>query len=351
MGARMNPFTKIPATVITGFLGAGKTTLIRHLLATAGGRRLALLINEFGEIGIDAEILNGCGESGCGAQEIIELANGCICCTVAEDFLPAIERLLALDPLPSHIIIETSGLALPKPLIKAFDWPAVRARLTVDGVIAVIDGKAVVDGRFAGDPERLARQRQADPSVAHDNPLAEVFEDQLLCADLVVLNKADLIGLDEQRRIAAQVAATVPRAVKILPAREGKIDPSVLLGLSAAAEDDIAARPSHHDGEATHDHGDFESASFEIGAVSDADALLRRLGEITERHDVLRIKGFAELRGKPHRMLVQGVGSRFQKSFDRRWRAGEERRGCLVVIGQKDLDKTSIAHALSSCRT
>ncbi|MBO0734713.1 MAG: cobalamin biosynthesis protein CobW [Methylocapsa sp.] len=344
----MNPFTKIPATVVTGFLGAGKTTLIRHLLANARGRRLALLINEFGDIGIDAQILNGCGDAGCGAQEIIELANGCICCTVAEDFLPAIERLLALDPLPSHIVIETSGLALPKPLVKAFDWPAVRARLTVDGVIAVVDGKAVADGRFADDPERLARQRQADPSVAHDNPLEEVFEDQLLCADLIVLNKADLISLAEQHQIAAQIAAAVPRAVKLLPAREGKVDPAILLGLSAAAEDDIAARPSHHDGETTHDHDDFESASFEIGTVSDADAWLRQLSEIAQRHDVLRIKGFAEVRGKPHRMLVQGVGGRFQKSFDRPWRMGEERRGCLVVIGQKGLDKTSIAQALSN---
>jgi cobalamin biosynthesis protein CobW len=343
----MNFLAKIPATIITGFLGAGKTTLIRHLLGRAQGRRLALLINEFGDIGVDAEIVNGCGDATCAAQKIIELANGCICCTVAEDFLPAIEKLLALDPLPDHILIETSGLALPKPLIKAFDWPSIRARLTIDGVIAVVDGKAVADGRFAADPELLARQRATDPSIAHDNPLEEVFEDQMLCADLIVLNKTDLLSGAEQR-LAAEIAASLPRAVKILPACEGRIDPAVLLGLGAAAEDDVLARPSHHDGEPEHDHDDFDSAVVEIGTVGDADSLLRRLAEVAERHDVLRIKGFVEVRGKPARLLVQGVGSRFQKSFDRPWGAGEARQGRLVIIGQKGLDKAAIAKSLNS---
>jgi len=340
--------SKIPATIVTGFLGAGKTTLIRHLLRNPKGRRLALIINEFGDVGVDADILNGCGDLACSAENIIELANGCICCTVADDFLPAIESLLALDPAPDHIIIETSGLALPKPLVKAFDWPAIRARLTVDGVIAVVDGKAVADGRFANDPAKLARQREADPSIAHDNPLEEVFEDQVLCADLIVLNKTDLIDADEQRQIAAKIAALVPRAVKIVPAREGLIDSSILLGLDASAENDLAARPSHHDELGGHDHDDFTSAVFEIGAIHDTDAWLRRLANIAERHDVLRIKGFVEVHGKPMRLLVQGVGNRFQKSFDRPWGEGEPRLGRLVVIGEKGLDMASIASLLAS---
>jgi cobalamin biosynthesis protein CobW len=344
----MNHLSKIPATIVTGFLGAGKTTLIRHLLEKPKGRRLALIINEFGDIGIDAEILNGCGDLACGSDNIIELANGCLCCTVADDFLPAIERLLALDPLPDHIVIETSGLALPKPLVKAFEWPAIRARLTVDGVIAVVDGKAVAEGRFADDPAKLARQREADPSIEHDNPLEEVFQDQVLCADLVVLNKSDLIDRSEQRRIAAGIAALVPRAVKIVPAHEGQLDPSVLLGLDAAAEDDLAGRPSHHDGLSNHDHDDFDSAAFEIDPIADSDAWLRQLADIAERHDVLRIKGFVEVRGKPMRLLVQGVGKRLQKVFDRPWRPGEPRRGRLVVIGEKGLDTASIARVLAS---
>jgi len=226
---------KIPVTIITGFLGAGKTTLIRHVLEHAQGRRLALVINEFGDVGVDGDILRSCGIESCPEDNIIELANGCICCTVADDFIPAIEALLAREPRPEHIIIETSGLALPKPLVKAFDWPSIRARLTVDGVIAVVDGVAVAEGRFADDPAKLALQRAEDASLDHDNPLEEVYEDQLLCADLVIINKADLMDADTLARISAEILAQVPRAVKIIATHEGKIDPNVLLGLSAAA--------------------------------------------------------------------------------------------------------------------
>jgi cobalamin biosynthesis protein CobW len=338
----MNPLAKIPATIITGFLGAGKTTLIRHVLQNAKGRRLALVINEFGDIGIDGDILKSCGAPACREDEIIELANGCICCTVADDFLPAIEKLLALDPRPDHIVIETSGLALPKPLVKAFDWPQIRARLTVDGVIAVVDGAAVAMGRFADDPERLQLQRGEDPSIAHENPLEEVYEDQLLCADLVLLNKADLVSAEQQRAIAADIASRVPRAVKIVPAREGRIDVEILLGLDARAEDDLSARPSHHETEAEHDHDDFATFFVEIGPIATPDRFLKGLGEVAARHDVLRIKGFLEVSGKPLRLLVQGVGTRFQSQFDRPWRADEARRGRLVIIGERGLDTAAI---------
>ena len=191
---------KIPVTIVTGFLGAGKTTLIRHVLAHAQGRRLALVINEFGDVGVDGEILRNCGVESCPEGNIVELANGCLCCTVADDFLPAIEGLLAREPRPDHILIETSGLALPKPLVKAFDWPDIRAKLTVDGVIAVVDAAAVADGRFANDEEKLAAQKARDPSLDHDNPLEEVYEDQLLCADLILLNKSDLLSRKRWRR-------------------------------------------------------------------------------------------------------------------------------------------------------
>ena len=168
---------KIPATVITGFLGAGKTSSIRHLLATANGRRLALIINEFGDLGVDGEILKGCGIEDCGEEDVVELANGCICCTVADDFLPTIQALLDRPDPPDHIVIETSGLALPKPLVKAFAWPEVRTRTTVDGVITVIDGPAVADGLFASDPVALSQQREADDQLDHDTPLEELFEE------------------------------------------------------------------------------------------------------------------------------------------------------------------------------
>ena len=338
---------KIPATVITGFLGAGKTSLIRHLLATANGRRIALIINEFGELGIDREILAGCGVAGCADGDIVELANGCICCTVADDFLPTIEALLARDPPPEHIVIETSGLALPKPLIKAFNWPEVRTRVTVDGVIAVIDAAAVAAGTFAPDPEAVAAQRAADPALDHESPLEEVFEDQLLCADMVVLNKSDLVDHAEMARVRAEVGARLARAVKVVPTAHAAIDARVLLGLHAAAEDDLAARPSHHDGLAgDHDHDDFESFTVALGAIADPEALHRRLLAAIEAHAILRVKGFLDVPGKELRHVVQAVGARIERYYDRPWRAGEARLSRLVVIGEKGLDRAAVVASL-----
>src|ERR1044071_5223350 len=170
---------RIPATIVTGFLGAGKTSLVRHLLANAVGHRLAIIVNEFGELGFYRELLLGCGDAACAEGDIVELANGCLCCTVADDFLPTLTRLVDRPDPPGHIVVETSGLALPKPLVQAFASPEIRTRLTVDGVVTVIDAAAVAAGRFADDPEAVARQRAADPSIDHDNPLDEVFTDQL----------------------------------------------------------------------------------------------------------------------------------------------------------------------------
>ncbi len=339
---------KIPATVITGFLGAGKTSLIRHLLETANGRRIALVINEFGDVGVDGDLLASCGIEGCGEDEIIELANGCICCTVADDFLPTIEALLARDQPPEHIVIETSGLALPKPLIKAFNWPDVRTRVTVDGVVAVIDAAAVADGLFAADPEAVAAQREADPMLDHDSPLEEVFEDQLQCADLVVLNKTDLLdgpGLDQVR---SDVSERLARAVKLVSTSHAHIDASVLLGLEAAAEDDLAARPSHHDGADDHDHDDFDSFTVSLDAVADPAALQRRIAAVIEAHDILRIKGFLHVADKDMRHVVQAVGARIQRYYDRPWRDGEDRLSRLVVIGEKGLDRLAVTAALEA---
>jgi cobalamin biosynthesis protein CobW len=338
---------KIPATIVTGFLGAGKTTMIRHLLEHAGGRRIALVINEFGDVGVDGEILKSCGVESCSEEDIIELANGCICCTVSDDFLPAIETLLKRSHALDHIVIETSGLALPKPLLKAFDWPEVRARLTVDGVVAVVDAAAVAQGRFADDAAKLAEQRVNDPSVDHDNPLEEVYEDQLLCADIVILNKTDLLSPDELDKVSRDVGAVSRKSIKIVATREGRVDPQVLLGLQASAEDDIASRPSHHDAEAEHDHDDFDSFVLEVPSLADQEAFVARLVEVAARHDVLRVKGFLNVEGKPMRLLVQGVGARFRQQFDRLWGPGEARRGRLVVIGRKGLDRTAIEAALS----
>jgi cobalamin biosynthesis protein CobW len=342
----MNDLGKVPCTIVTGFLGAGKTTIVRHVLENADGRRLAVVVNEFGDVGIDGEILKNCGIESCSEDSIIELANGCICCTVADDFVPALTGLLDRPQPPEHIVIETSGLALPKPLVQAFNWPAIASRVTVDGVVAVVDGSAVAAGRFADNPEALARQRAEDPSLDHDNPLEEVFEDQILCADLVILNKADLISADQRQQVNEQIEQTLPRAVKVVEAENGQVPISVLLGIGAAAEGDLANRPSHHDNEEDHDHEDFETFVLDIPAVPSVPDLVKRIARAAELHDVLRIKGFAEVEGKPMRLLVQGVGSRIQHHFDRAWKPGEARRGRFVVIAEKGIDQAAVRTVL-----
>ena len=337
---------RIPATIVTGFLGAGKTTLLRHVLENARGRRIAVIVNEFGAIGIDGDVLRSCGTEGCDDDSVVELANGCICCTVADDFLPTMQKLLDRADPPEHILIETSGLALPEPLIKAFDWPPVRSRVTVDGVIAVVDGPAVLEGRFADDPDAVQRQREADPSLDHDNPLAEVFEDQLLAADLVVVNKTDLMDRADVERLVREMAGAGRRPLRVVPSREGRVDPAVLLGLMAAAEDDLAARPSHHDGEDDHEHDDFDSFAVALPEQAAPDDLLRRLAEVADRHDVLRMKGFAAVAGKPVRLVVQGVGRRFRHHYDRPWQPAEARGGVMVVIARTGIDRAAVEAAL-----
>jgi cobalamin biosynthesis protein CobW len=339
---------RVPCTVVTGFLGAGKTTLIRHILENANGRKLALIVNEFGDIGIDGEILKGCGVDACPEENIVELANGCLCCTVADDFVPALDQILAKEPKVDHIIIETSGLALPKPLVQAFQWPTVKSRVTVDGVVAVVDGPALAEGKVASDLDALQAQRQEDDSLDHDDPVEEVFEDQVACADLIILSKSDLLDADGSARANAIIGEHLSRAVKVVPTAQGKVDPSVLLGLGLAVEDDIENRKTHHDDELDHEHDDFDSFIIELPAISDPDALAKRVAAAAEQENVLRVKGFVDVGGKPMRLLVQAVGPRVNHYYDRAWTAADDRRSRLVVIGLKGLNRDAIERILVS---
>lgn len=338
--------TRVPCTVVTGFLGAGKTTLIRHILENAKGKRLALIVNEFGDVGVDGEILKGCGVDSCPEENIVELANGCICCTVADDFVPALDQILSRTPKVDHILIETSGLALPKPLVQAFQWPSVKSRVTVDGVIAVVDGPALAGGRVASDMDALAAQRAQDGTLDHDDPVEEVFEDQVACADLIILSKSDLMDAAGSARANAAINEHIARAVKIVPTAQGKVDPSVLLGLGLAVEDDIENRKSHHDGMGDHEHDDFDSFVIDIGSISNPDELAARVSRAAEEENVLRMKGFVEVSAKPMRLLVQAVGPRVNHYYDRAWTPQDDRRSRLVVIGLKGLNRPAIEKIL-----
>ncbi|MBW4613804.1 MAG: cobalamin biosynthesis protein CobW [Desmonostoc vinosum HA7617-LM4] len=341
--------TKIPVTVITGFLGSGKTSLIRHLLQNNQGRRIAVLVNEFGELGIDGELLKSCQicpEDGDGESNIFELTNGCLCCTVQEEFFPTMQQLIKRRDSIDCILIETSGLALPKPLVKAFRWQEIRNAATVDAVITVVDCAAVAAGTFASDPEAIAQQRQADDSLEHETPLQELFEDQLACADLVVLSKIDLIDAKTRVEVEELIKQELPRVVKMIESDRGQLDPSILLGFQAAVEDNLDNRPSHHDHEEDHDHDEeITSTHLILDRAFEPEKLQRQLQAIANQQEIYRIKGFVAVPNKPMRLVMQGVGTRFDQFYDRLWQPEEVRQTRLVFIG-RDLKSSEIESQL-----
>ncbi len=353
---------KIPATVVTGFLGAGKTTLIRHMLDNANGKRIALIINEFGDLGVDGDILKGCGDETCSEDDIMELSNGCICCTVAEDFVPTLEALLNRDTPPDHIVIETSGLALPQPLVRAFQWPEISTRVTVDGVVTVVDGKAVSDGVFASNLEAVDAQRKADENLDHETPLSELFADQVACADMIVVNKTDLLGADEAEALTAKLTTESRPGVHVVKTSMGALPVEVLLGQGAESEANMDGRDEahhhHHDDHDDdhdndhhhhhdHDHDDFETFVVERGEIADPKAFAEQVADVIRSHDILRLKGFAAVEGKPMRLTLQAVGPRVDTYFDQPF-GTNPRTTRLVVIGQAGLNHAAIEAALTA---
>ncbi|MDC3378352.1 cobalamin biosynthesis protein CobW [Amylibacter sp.] len=347
---------KIPATVVTGFLGAGKTTLIRHMLQNAHGKRIALIINEFGDLGVDGDILKGCGDDTCTPDDIMELSNGCICCTVADDFIPTIKSLLERDNKPDHIVIETSGLALPQPLIRAFNWPEISTKVTVDGVITVVDGKAVQEGRFAHDIEAVDNQRKLDENLDHETPLSELYEDQIACADMIIINKADLLTSEETVELTQTLKENSRTGVQVIKSTNGALPIDVLLGQGVAAESDMKSRHElhhHHEHDENgghvhheHDHDDFESFVFSFGEIVHEELFIDKIMSIIKEHDILRLKGFIAVKDKPMRMTIQAVGPRIDTYYDQPF--GTDLRATkLVVIGQSGLDQNAIKTALS----
>ena len=341
---------KIPTTVITGFLGAGKTTMIQHILENPGGRRIALIVNEFGDLGVDGEILRGCGVDSCASGGMIELSNGCICCTVAEEFTPAIQSLIERPDQPDHILIETSGLALPQPLVRAFNWPEIRGRVTVDSVITMVDGPALRDGLFAHDTAAIDRLRESDDKLDHETPLSELFEDQLACADLVLVNKTDMLGQDKTIAIKRDLRKKVRHGVWVLTTNFGAIDPGMILGVEMGAEGDMDARRELHHGNGAdgddHDHDEFVSFTVDLPEIKNTDRLMSGIRQAISSSGIFRIKGFAAVEGRPFRLVVQAVGQRAESYFDRRFKENESRISKLVMIGEHGIDFESIAKTI-----
>lgn len=342
----MSSLEKIPVTILTGFLGAGKTTLIRNLILKNKSKKLAVIINEFGDLGVDGEIVKQCSDETCPEENILELANGCICCTVADDFIPTMKSLLEGQYIPEHILIETSGLALPKPLLKAFEWPEIRSRLTVDSVLAVVDAEAVVNGIFAPQMSTELEEKQNQTYVEHETPLSEVFEDQINCSDVVLLTKPDLVeNISDARNI---IIKEMERNVPILEVQNGDIGADVILGVNAAAETDLDNRRSHHDGFDDHEHDDFDTFSISVPKILDLEKFKIVLETLIRENDILRIKGFLRVESKPLNLLVQGVGKRLSVNFTDT-KIPVENTGNLVLIGEKGrIDQDVISAYLHS---
>ncbi|WP_378187357.1 cobalamin biosynthesis protein CobW [Aquimarina sp. W85] len=328
---------KIPITIVTGFLGVGKTTLVHNMLKNANGKRIAVLVNEFGEVDVDGQLIATaeCDEDEC---NLIQLPNGCICCTVQEEFLPSMLQLLERKEDIDHIVIETSGLSMPKPLVKAVNWPDLKPHITIDSVITVVDAVGIATGEIC-DRERVQKQRLADDSLDHETPIEELFLDQLTCADLVLVSKRDLIDTQKFEEVLAIITAKARPNTKIIPVVKGVLDNTLLLGIEASAEDDVANRHSIH--ETHHEHGhhhhhndDIQNTLLQYNETTDIKALIETLKELVATHEVYRIKGFVNIPNKSMRMVLQGVGTRFEYYFDRPWRENEERKTSLVVIGK-----------------
>jgi cobalamin biosynthesis protein CobW len=366
----MKMAAKIPATVVTGFLGAGKTTLIRHMLQNANGRRIALIINEFGDLGVDGDILKGCGDETCREEDVVELSNGCICCTVADDFIPTVEKLLDREDKPDHIVIETSGLALPQPLVRAFNWPRISTKVTVDGVVTVVDGRAVTDGQFAHNLAAIDAQRTEDENLDHETPLSELFEDQIACADMIVVNKSDLLSEEEATTLTDKLKAQSRSGVQVVRTAMGVLPVDVLLGQGIGAETDLEARHEvhhhhhdeddhhddhseghgddhHHDHAHEHGHDEFESFIVTRGEIADSAAFTAQVADTIRTHNILRLKGFVAIENKPMRQTLQAVGPRVDTYFDQPF-GDAKRETRLVVIGEAGLDQAAIMAALQA---
>ena len=351
--------TRIPATVITGFLGSGKTTLIRNIITQANGKRLALIVNEFGDIGMDGDMLKDCGADSCSAEDIIELANGCICCTVADDFLPSMQQLLAQEPRPDHIIIETSGLALPQPLVQAFNWPDIKSEVMLDGVVTLVDGPALADGGIAHDLDALEAQRAADEELDHESPIDELFADQIGAANLIVLSKADLLDEDAVGRARRVVEAQLEASTPVISVAGGAAPLDAILGLDMEAQaharsehshhhhhhhdDDHHDDDHHHHHQHEHGHDEFASYVISVAEIEDAEAFQGFIADLAAEFGILRAKGRLSVTGKALPYIVQAVGRRVDGYYAR---GAEGTHGQLVVIGLAGLDADAIATRL-----